>query len=154
MPDQKYFEVTENIMLMTKHKLFRVSAMGAFVRNGRILLVQNANKEPKRWQLPGGHVEENESAQQALIREIKEEIGLEVSNKGIVGMYLRGNDMAIVFFIDAPGDPKIADIEEIDTMDWFDLSNLPAQITIRTEAMINDIRNDNIPNFNWFGTNI
>lgn len=42
---------------------------------GKILLV----KEFNTYQLPGGHVEDNESFNEALIREIKEETGIELS---------------------------------------------------------------------------
>ncbi len=40
------------------------------------------------WEFPGGKVEPNESAETALVREIKEELGFEVE----VGMSLPAND--------------------------------------------------------------
>ena len=43
-------------------------------QGGRVLFVEH----PKRgWEIPGGHLEENESPEAALLRELKEETGLE-----------------------------------------------------------------------------
>ena len=46
-----------------------------------VLLVANRKSDGrKEWSLPGGRVEERESALQALTREVREETGLEVIN--------------------------------------------------------------------------
>lgn len=47
--------------------------------NGRVLLVRRAN-EPSRglWSIPGGRVEEGESARDCARREVREETGLDV----------------------------------------------------------------------------
>lgn len=59
----------------------RVKCAGAVVRDGegRVLLVRRAN-EPGRglWSIPGGRVEEGESAREAAAREVREETGLDV----------------------------------------------------------------------------
>lgn len=59
----------------------RTLCAGAVVRDesGRVLLVLRAN-EPSRgqWSVPGGRVEEGESAREAVVREVREETGLDV----------------------------------------------------------------------------
>ena len=51
--------------------------------NGEILLI----KSPRRgWEYPGGMVEPGESFQEALIREIKEETGIEAAITGLIGL--------------------------------------------------------------------
>jgi 8-oxo-dGTP diphosphatase len=58
-----------------------ILAVGAIItdNDGRLLLVQRAH-DPGRdlWSLPGGHVEVGETLQAALVREVREETGLEV----------------------------------------------------------------------------
>jgi 8-oxo-dGTP diphosphatase len=48
-------------------------------RNGRVLACQRngAGKFPMKWEFPGGKVHENETAQEALARELHEELGIE-----------------------------------------------------------------------------
>jgi 8-oxo-dGTP pyrophosphatase MutT (NUDIX family) len=50
------------------------SAGGLVVRDAEILLI--STREGKRWQLPKGHVEPGESAEQAAVRETREETGV------------------------------------------------------------------------------
>lgn len=45
---------------------------------GKILLAHNNNT----YQFPGGHTEENESCEECIIREIKEETGIDIDNVG------------------------------------------------------------------------
>lgn len=53
----------------------------------RVLVTQRPLHVPQGglWEFPGGKLEANESAEQALIREIKEEIGLEVKTCHLLG---------------------------------------------------------------------
>lgn len=52
---------------------------------GQILLLhrQNNKSEGNKWGIPGGKVEKNESPLQAVIRETKEETGIDISNQAI-----------------------------------------------------------------------
>lgn len=52
---------------------------GAIIRNknNEILLVQNSKW--KNWIIPGGHVEPGESIEESVLREVKEETGLDGS---------------------------------------------------------------------------
>ena len=61
-----------------------IHVVAGVVRNGdRILSVQRAQHKfssiSEKWEFPGGKVEDGESEQEALIRELKEELHLSVS---------------------------------------------------------------------------
>ena len=61
-----------------------VPVTAAIEKNGKFLLVKRSEKEanyPGKWIFPGGKVEVGEDALQGLLREIKEETGLEVEDK-------------------------------------------------------------------------
>jgi 8-oxo-dGTP diphosphatase len=63
-----------------------VVGVGAIiVCNGKILL-EKRKSEPGRgkWSVPGGLVELGESTEQAVIREVKEETGLDVENPELI----------------------------------------------------------------------
>ncbi|HXU44080.1 MAG TPA: NUDIX hydrolase [Thermoanaerobaculia bacterium] len=50
------------------------SAGGLVVDGERVLLISTRNG--RRWQLPKGHIEEGETAEQAAVREVREETGV------------------------------------------------------------------------------
>ncbi len=56
----------------------RIRVAGILVHNDQILLVRHEKNRKSYYLLPGGGMEYGESASQALIREFKEEVGLNV----------------------------------------------------------------------------
>ncbi|WP_153072168.1 NUDIX domain-containing protein, partial [Escherichia coli] len=56
-----------------------------FDEYGRVLLMKRADNG--LWGIPSGHVEPAETVEQAIIREIREETGLEVQVKRLIGVY-------------------------------------------------------------------
>ncbi len=61
-----------------------LAASAAVFRDGRVLLAKRANP-PRLWSLPGGKVEPGESLEQAAIREVREETGVEIEIVAPVG---------------------------------------------------------------------
>ena len=63
------------------HLIADIPVKAIIVRNGKICLVQEGDG---RWGLPGGRIDIGESVQEALRREIKEEIGCDIQVGKIV----------------------------------------------------------------------
>ncbi len=55
-------------------------AVGVIVRNQEIFITKRADDlhQGGKWEFPGGKKEQNESMQQALSRELQEEVGIQV----------------------------------------------------------------------------
>jgi 8-oxo-dGTP diphosphatase len=62
-------------------KLVLVAACALVDADGRVLIAQRPADKPKGglWEFPGGKVEDGERPEQTLIRELKEELGIVVS---------------------------------------------------------------------------
>jgi AmmeMemoRadiSam system protein A len=80
------------------------------VSSNRIVLVRRANPPPG-WAIPGGFIEEGESAEEAAVREAFEETGLHVELTDLLYVYSdpwrdpRHHTLSVVFIGRATGDP-------------------------------------------------
>jgi mutator protein MutT len=72
----------------------RIRAAAILIENGRILLVKQEVSATRHWSLPGGKLDRGESLEQCLIRELKEETGLDIRVKELAYITDRitGND--------------------------------------------------------------
>jgi 8-oxo-dGTP diphosphatase len=62
-------------------KLVLVAACALIDADGRVLIAQRPEGKPMAslWEFPGGKIEDGERPEQSLIRELKEELGITVS---------------------------------------------------------------------------
>jgi 8-oxo-dGTP diphosphatase len=58
--------------------MIRVNVAAAIVRNDQILAIEYDDESGLNYNLPGGGVEDGESLAEALLREVREEAGVEV----------------------------------------------------------------------------
>lgn len=67
-----------------------VGVAAVILRDREVLLVQRGKMPGKgEWSLPGGLVELGETVQEALHREVWEEVSIEIEILGLVGVYNR-----------------------------------------------------------------
>jgi mutator protein MutT len=69
---------------MTGFDRLIVRPTGVLIEDKKILIVKQEVTETRNWSLPGGKLEFGETIEQCLIREIKEETGLDISVKELL----------------------------------------------------------------------
>lgn len=62
-----------------------ISIKGIVIQDGKVWLRQN---ERKRWEIPGGKLDEGEQPETTIVRELKEELGFETRVLDIVQAHL------------------------------------------------------------------
>jgi 8-oxo-dGTP diphosphatase len=73
---------------------FRVSVYAIIFEEGRVLLAHRNDID--WWNLPGGGMEAGETVEEAMIREAREETGLEVAIERLVGVYSKPQKNEVV----------------------------------------------------------
>ena len=107
---------------------------------GRLLLIKE-NYGRRRYGPPGGRVEAGESPQQAVLREVREEMGLEVRVQRLIGLYYFADEPWLAFAFRCAierGEPAVPDTGEIAEVGWFDLRYLPTPLTNLAPRVIPD----------------
>jgi NAD+ diphosphatase len=100
----------------------------AITCNDKILLAHNANFPEGLYSLIAGYVDIGESLEQTVIREIKEEVGIEVTNLRYYKSqpWPFSGSMMLGFIADADdSQPVTPDKVEISDARWFSRNNLP-----------------------------
>ena len=115
--------------------------------NNQILLIKrNTRPFVGYWALPGGRMDPGETIDQTVVREVKEETGLEAKIVQIVGEYVEKGIKDDVdyeyyptcFVVEPIGGELKKQDSEIQEMKLFNLDALPLPLAFEHEKMIED----------------
>lgn len=126
-------------------------------KENRVLLLRrfNTGYEDGKYCFPGGHVEKGEQIHKAMIREAKEEIGIDIEDKDLHLIHVcnrKVEDNAYVDFIFEcrkwKRKEKIMEKDKSDELRWFDLNNIPDNIIPFMKEIFNNEKRLYIP-YGW-----
>ncbi|MGQ4832916.1 MAG: NUDIX domain-containing protein [Candidatus Asgardarchaeia archaeon] len=127
---------------MLKKRPYVAVDIFAINEKGEFVLVERSNNPFKGyWALPGGFVEYGETVEQAAIREMKEETGLDICLLDIIGVYSnpnrdpRGHVISIAFLARVIGGMLKA---SSDAKNARFFSKVPEKIAFDHKQIIND----------------
>ena len=97
-----------------------------------LLLRSSGEKFPNKWDLPGGHIHVGEDPKDGLIREVKEETGVTLTEP-IEKLYEEGN---ITFYKAQMPDQKITLSHEHDEHKFVTKDSVPKNISVKFKRAI------------------
>ncbi len=103
---------------------------GLLIHDGRALLCHRSTSRdwfPDVWDLPGGHVESGETEGAALVRELREELGVTIAEpaEACLGRLTTEEfDMKVWLVTEWGGSPRNASSDEHDEVQWFSASEV------------------------------
>lgn len=122
--------------------IYNLAVDAIILYDKKIVLIKRKNPPYENcYALPGGFVEKGETVEQALIREAKEETGLDLEVLKLVGVYSdperdpRGRVVSLCYLAKANG--KLAPASDAGETKLFDISELP-ELAFDHEKMIVD----------------
>ena len=123
-------------------------AAACVLQDGEVLLQRRG--DDGNWGIPGGAMELDESAEEAALREVAEETGLQIRVDALLGVYTKyrhvypNGDVAqpvTMFFRCSPigGELRTSDNETLD-LRYFPMGSIPPLMSQQHEDAINDLR--------------
>lgn len=114
---------------------------------GRVLFVRHSYGD-RAWHLPGGSCGKSESPDEALVREIHEETGLEVAVTRLVGVYFwiehhKREHLFIFLCRPVAGEVQVQS-GEIEQAGWFMPHDLPAPLATGMRRALADWRSTQV----------
>ncbi len=128
---------------------------GALIFNdqGQMLLMQRAKgaaNEPGFWAKPGGAIEFEETAEQAIKREIKEELNIDIEIIGwlphVDHKTAEGQHWVAINFVAKVVGGELTNMEphKCDAVEWFDFDALPEKLNQVTTEPIEQYKKGNV----------
>ncbi|MGE5533219.1 MAG: NUDIX hydrolase [Bacillota bacterium] len=122
------------------------TAIIPFSEDKILLIKRNTIPFKGYWALPGGRMDPGEKIEQTIVREVKEETGLDASIVRVVGEYVeKGVKDGVEYeyfptcFVVKPVSGEIKKQEsEIQEIKLFSLNSLPKPLAFEHDQMIND----------------
>ena len=111
---------------------YNVGVGGAVVRDGQLLFVRRASRRGHgNWQVPGGFIEPDETIEDAVVREVAEEAGVEAEVEGVLGVRSRydpdsGNSLYVVLLLRGLTAEPVPDGREVDRAVYLTLDEIRA----------------------------
>jgi len=130
--------------MRVSHPRFAVTAGAIITDNaGRVLLLKHRFRPGTGWGMPGGFMQEGEQPAEALRREVREEVGLEVEKLEllITRAFKVPRQVEIVFTARAIGDTNELNFE-IQKAAWFFPDELPRELPKDQVQIIKRALND------------
>lgn len=125
-----------------RYKNRRIAIDAVIVKNGDILLIKRAVEPFKdMWALPGGGIEFDETAEDAVKKEVEEEVGLQIKSTKFLQIYTDPKRdpkqiITLSYLVEVDGEPKAG--SDVSSYKFFPLNELPEVMAFDHKQIIID----------------
>lgn len=105
---------------------------------GRVLLLDHVWRPGSGWGVPGGFINHQEQPEDAIRREIKEEVNLELLDLELVWIRTIGSHFEVLYQARAVGE-MILEKKEIRSAEWFHQHQIPGSMPATQRAMVDKV---------------
>lgn len=119
--------------------------------NGKIevllALRKNTGHRDGEYELPGGHVDQGEDLMQAMVREAKEELSIDIKEEDLKIIHIlhhyTGDRINFILTTNTyEGNLCIGEPEKCEKLEWFDINKLPDNLMKKIKKSIEEINNN------------
>ena len=123
----------------------KVAVIGLVTAGRNVMLVRRGVEPAKgQWALPGGYMDAGEMPDEALAREIKEEVGLELEAGRLLGIFslaktsriAGGIVIAYELKVDESPLPALQHNDDVDAAEWFSVDEIPEQVAFESSQAL------------------
>ena len=94
----------------------------AVIEEDRVVLTRSVEWKHTYWGLIAGHVKSGETAEEAVIREVREEVSLEITDLTILGTSIHNYELLMIEFTAKKKSGNITKAKELKNAMWFRLA--------------------------------
>src|SRR5438034_2493748 len=112
-------------------------------QEGRVLLLKHRFRPGSGWGIPGGFITAGEQPEEAVKRELREEVGLELKSIRVcsVRTLSKTRQVEILFLCRPQGDAR-PQSAEVTRADWFSIDGLPKELSPDQESLLRSALTD------------
>lgn len=137
---------------MARTEQVELTCLCMIYKDDKILLQNRIKKDWQGYTLPGGHIEQGESFVDAVIREMKEETGLDIKNPKLCGMKqfpIDGGRYLVVLFKTNEFSGELVSSEE-GQMEWIARSDMnKVNLVSDLWELLQVMEDDNLTEFQY-----
>ena len=111
-----------------------------------LALRKNTGFNDGEYELPGGHIDAGEDLIDAMIREAKEELNIELQREDLriehILHHYKGDRMKFVISAKKyKGELSVGEPDKCEKIEWFDIENLPENLQEKAKKVLEEIKN-------------
>jgi ADP-ribose pyrophosphatase YjhB (NUDIX family) len=104
----------------------------------KVLLLEHILRPASGWGIPGGFLDQGEQPEAAVRRELREETGIELENLKMVRVRTLNRHIEMLFRAESNDAARVLS-REIKGLDWFDVDQMPAEMSSVQKATVEKV---------------